>query len=147
MDEVTVYDQGGKLLTVLDNADAVSYELKHNDLWTGSFSLPTGDPKNVYCQAHNLVRLPDGNRDTGIYRIIGMPSAEETAAGGMREYSVEHVMATLLDDVLSELDPRRQEYVLNRIRGGQVFITCCENDRLDTMLRGRVFHIRNGEVL
>ena len=53
----------------------------------------------------------------------------------------------LLDDVLSELDPRRQEYVLNRILGGQVFITCCENDRLDTMLRGRVFHIRNGEVL
>lgn len=96
MDEVTVYDQGGKLLAVLDNADAVSYELKHNDLWTGSFSLPTGDPKNVYCQAHNLVRLPDGSRDTGIYRIIGMPSAEETAAGGMREYSVEHVMATLL---------------------------------------------------
>ena len=53
----------------------------------------------------------------------------------------------LLDDVLSELDPKRQEYVLNRIRGGQVFITCCENDRLDTMLRGRVFHIRDGEVL
>ena len=53
----------------------------------------------------------------------------------------------LLDDVLSELDPRRQEYVLNRIRGGQVFITCCENDRLDTMLRGWVFHIRDGEVL
>lgn len=25
----------------------------------------------------------------------------------------------LLDDVLSELDPRRQEFVLNRIRGGQ----------------------------
>ena len=53
----------------------------------------------------------------------------------------------LLDDVLSELDPRRQEYVLNRIQGGQVFITCCENDRLDTMLHGRVFHIRGGEVL
>ncbi len=35
----------------------------------------------------------------------------------------------LLDDVLSELDPRRQEFVLNRIRGGQVFITCCEDDR------------------
>ena len=40
----------------------------------------------------------------------------------------------LLDDVLSELDPRRQEYVLNRIAGGQVFITCCENDRLDALL-------------
>jgi DNA replication and repair protein RecF len=32
----------------------------------------------------------------------------------------------LLDDVLSELDARRQEFVLERIRGGQVFITGCE---------------------
>ena len=53
----------------------------------------------------------------------------------------------LLDDVLSELDPKRQEYVLNRIAGGQVFITCCENDRLDALLQGKVFHIRKGEVL
>ena len=49
--------------------------------------------------------------------------------------------------VLDELDPKRQEYVLNRITGGQVFITCCENDRLDRLVGGRVFHIRNGEVL
>lgn len=28
----------------------------------------------------------------------------------------------LLDDVLSELDHRRQAFVLNRIQGGQVFI-------------------------
>lgn len=53
----------------------------------------------------------------------------------------------LLDDVLSELDPRRQEYVLNRIAGGQVFITCCENDRLDALLSGRVYHVREGRVL
>lgn len=53
----------------------------------------------------------------------------------------------LLDDVLSELDPRRQEYVLNRIAGGQVFITCCESDRLDTLLKGKVFHIANGTVI
>lgn len=32
----------------------------------------------------------------------------------------------LLDDVLSELDARRQEFVLERIMGGQVFITGCE---------------------
>jgi DNA replication and repair protein RecF len=53
----------------------------------------------------------------------------------------------LLDDVLSELDERRQEYVLNRIAGGQIFITCCENDRLSAMLQGKVFHIRGGKVL
>lgn len=52
----------------------------------------------------------------------------------------------LLDDVLSELDKRRQEYVLNRIRGGQTFITCCEDDRLNRLLHGRVFHVKNGSV-
>ena len=53
----------------------------------------------------------------------------------------------LLDDVLSELDPKRQEYVLNRILGGQVFITCCEEDRLGTLLSGKVFHISQGAVV
>ena len=36
----------------------------------------------------------------------------------------------LLDDVLSELDPGRQDFVLNRIQTGQVFITCCEQDKV-----------------
>ncbi len=53
----------------------------------------------------------------------------------------------LLDDVLSELDPRRQEFVLNRISGGQVFITCCEEDRLETLLGGRVLRVENGRVV
>jgi len=53
----------------------------------------------------------------------------------------------LLDDVLSELDPRRQEFVLNRISGGQVFITCCEDDRLSRLLNGNIFHIQNGIAL
>ena len=52
----------------------------------------------------------------------------------------------LLDDVLSELDPRRQEFVLNRIAGGQVFITCCEDDRLPVLLGGKIFHVTQGEI-
>ena len=52
----------------------------------------------------------------------------------------------LLDDVLSELDPRRQEFVLNRIAGGQVFITCCEDDRLPEMLGGKVLHVHEGAL-
>ena len=49
-------------------------------------------------------------------------------------------------DVLSELDPKRQEFVLNRISGGQVFITCCEDDRLTELLNGKVFHVKHGTV-
>lgn len=52
----------------------------------------------------------------------------------------------LLDDVLSELDPKRQEFVLNRISGGQVFISCCEEDRLEALLGGRVLRVENGTV-
>ena len=87
-------------MAVLDHAGEPGYSLKHNDLWTGTFKLPAGDPKNTYCQAHNMVKLPDGPRETGLYRIIGMPSDEVTTAGGFKVYSLEHVMATLLDDIL-----------------------------------------------
>lgn len=100
MDTVQVYDQTGKMLAVLENADQVGYELKHNDLWTASFELPTPDQKNEYCQARNRVRIRDGARDLGLYRIVGMPSGEETEDGGARRYELEHVMATLFDDVL-----------------------------------------------
>ena len=48
----------------------------------------------------------------------------------------------LLDDVLSELDARRQDFVLNQIKTGQVFITCCETDKLSEI--GEVTMIRNG---
>ena len=53
----------------------------------------------------------------------------------------------LLDDVLSELDSRRQAFVLNRIRGGQVFITCCEEEKLEGLEGGKAFHIQNGRLM
>ena len=52
----------------------------------------------------------------------------------------------LLDDVLSELDAKRQEFVLNRISGDQVFISCCEEDRLGELLGGKVLKIEGGQV-
>ncbi len=53
----------------------------------------------------------------------------------------------LLDDVLSELDPKRQSFVLNRIQGGQVFITCCEEEKLEGLEGGKAFHIQNGRLM
>jgi DNA replication and repair protein RecF len=51
----------------------------------------------------------------------------------------------LLDDVLSELDPGRQSFILNRIGGGQVFITCCEDDNIIAeRTGGKVFKVNNG---
>jgi DNA replication and repair protein RecF len=50
----------------------------------------------------------------------------------------------LLDDVLSELDPGRQDFVLNQIQTGQVFITCCEKEKLTRL--GQVFLIEDGKL-
>ena len=51
----------------------------------------------------------------------------------------------LLDDVLSELDPGRQDFILNQIDSGQVFITCCEPGRFTKL--GKTIQIANGEIL
>ncbi len=52
--------------------------------------------------------------------------------------------ALLLDDVLSELDQGRQDFILNEIRSGQVFITCCETEKVTTA--GQIFHIQSGSL-
>jgi len=52
----------------------------------------------------------------------------------------------LLDDVLSELDASRQEFVLNRIGGGQTLITCCEDEEIRRRTGGRVFTVSGGRI-
>ena len=52
----------------------------------------------------------------------------------------------MLDDVLSELDAKRQEFVLNRIGGGQTLITCCEDEHIAERTGGKVLTVRNGMI-
>ena len=52
----------------------------------------------------------------------------------------------LLDDVLSELDRKRQEFVLNRIGGGQTLITCCEDEEISLRTGGRVLLVEKGKI-
>lgn len=50
----------------------------------------------------------------------------------------------LLDDVMSELDPGRQDYLLNRIQGFQVLITCCDEASALRMHGGKLFTVQGG---
>lgn len=59
-----------------------------------------------------------------------------------RESGQEPVL--LLDDVLSELDPGRQDFILNQIVSGQVFITCCEPGRFTKL--GKTIEIFKGSL-
>ena len=60
-----------------------------------------------------------------------------------REFGEEPVL--LLDDVLSELDAGRQDFVLNQIKTGQVFITCCEPGRFTKL--GKTIEISKGNII
>ena len=56
-----------------------------------------------------------------------------------REYPI-----LLLDDVLSELDAARQNFVLNQITNGQVFITSCDESTAGISKTGRLFTMNQG---
>lgn len=52
----------------------------------------------------------------------------------------------LLDDVMSELDEKRQDYVLNHIKERQVFLTCCDPSQVLRLCKGKSFLINNGSI-
>ena len=49
----------------------------------------------------------------------------------------------LLDDVLSELDEKRREYVLNKIKNIQVIITCTEKDLFGNIPDVNLINVEN----
>ena len=51
----------------------------------------------------------------------------------------------LLDDVLSELDDHRQQYLLTRMREKQTFVTSCDGSSFQKA-QGRVYRVRGGEL-
>lgn len=74
--------------------------------------------------------------------VLSLKLAE---AGLLSELIGEQPVA-LLDDVMSELDAGRQEYLLNKLSGWQVFITCCDPGPLRLMDKGAVFEICGGKI-
>ena len=72
--------------------------------------------------------------------------ALKLAARDIFRQETEEWPVLLLDDVLSELDQRRQEFVLNRITSGQVFITCCEEEKLARLRDGKAFRVTDGTL-
>lgn len=52
----------------------------------------------------------------------------------------------IFDDVMSELDKSRQNFILNHIKGKQVFITCPDPSILSEFKEGKVFTVRSGQI-
>lgn len=52
----------------------------------------------------------------------------------------------IFDDVMSELDKSRQNFILNHIKGKQVFITCPDPSVLSDFKEGKVFTVNGGLI-
>lgn len=70
--------------------------------------------------------------------------ALKLAEASLLKDMTENEPLALLDDVMSELDLSRQDYILNHIKNWQVFITCCDADTVLRLKKGKTFHMENG---
>lgn len=52
----------------------------------------------------------------------------------------------LLDDIMSELDSIRQDYVINKLQNMQIFITCTDREKFLNMKSGKFFKIEKGSM-
>lgn len=104
--------------------------------------------------------LSGPHKDDLVARINGQPARQYASQGQTRTAALSLKLAErelfrddtgqwpilLLDDVLSELDARRQDFVLRRITGGQVILTGCEAPD-GSFLEGRTLHIVQGKLV
>ena len=102
----------------------------------------TGPHKDDFTVSLNGIDLKAyGSQGQTRTAAISLKLAQRELMG--REWGEEPVL--LLDDVLSELDPGRQDFVLNQIVSGQVFITCCEPGRFTKL--GKTIEISRGKII
>ena len=102
----------------------------------------TGPHKDDFTVRLNEIDLKSyGSQGQTRTSAISLKLAQRELMG--REWGEEPVL--LLDDVLSELDPGRQDFVLNQIVSGQVFITCCEPGRFTKL--GKTIPISKGNII
>ncbi len=89
-----VFDRSRRRVAILENAHGVSEQQRINSVWRLGFSLPWADPKNQFCRPFWYVRRDGGE----LYRI--MPAQMDVDETGAITYQCEHVLATLIDNIL-----------------------------------------------
>ena len=112
------------------------------------------DALQEHLESHYRAELESAQCLTGPHKddftvsLSGMDLKAYGSQGQTRTVAISLKLAQrpllLLDDVLSELDPQRQDFVLNQISSGQVFITCCEPEKFTKL--GKTITIEKGAL-
>ena len=101
------------------------------------------------------------HRDDIIFKINGISARSFGSQGQKRSVALALKLAgaeviknlsgeypiCLLDDVMSELDEGRQNYILNHIKNWQSFITCCDSTNIKNLKQGKIITVKNGGIV
>lgn len=118
------------------------YLSRKNDLVTGFTSVgPHRDDLSIKIDGLNARSY--GSQGQQRSAALALKLGE---AAVIKSFSYEQPVA-LLDDVMSELDETRQNYILNHIKDWQVFITCCDPANVQNLISGKKFEMSKGKVM
>ena len=115
---------------------------RNRDLGAG-FSTVGAHREDVYFTIDGISAKDFGSQGQQRSAVLALKLAE---ASLLKEMTGEQPVA-LLDDVMSELDVYRQDYILNHIHDWQVLITCCDPVAIERQTGGKIFHIQNGNII
>lgn len=128
--------EGGEEASTLLNA---LKESRATDMQTGTTSVgPHRDDLDFTVSGLSARQFASQGQQRST--VLAVKLAE---AAVLKEVGGEQPVA-LLDDVMSELDEFRQDYILNHIRDWQVFLTCCDRNSVGLMKQGAVFRMEKG---
>ncbi len=114
--------------------------------------------KNLQSEMKLRYTLSGVHRDDVNFYINGMAARDFASQGQLRSAALALKLSeaeiirrknktcpvVILDDILSELDHVRRNFVINNIEKSQVFITCCNIDDLSSLKNGKTWITENG---
>lgn len=96
---ITVKSKDLQPIGELENAHKIGYDKSLNELLFATFTLPIDDPNRYLCESFNVIEITEDETGEfiGTFRII--PESTSLQKNKIT-YQCEHVLATLLDDIL-----------------------------------------------
>lgn len=132
--------------------------INFNDLDKLYITYLTELRKNLRAEMKLHYTLTGVHRDDVNFFINEMPARDFASQGQLRSAALALKLSeaeiirrrnktnpvVILDDILSELDSIRRDYVIHHIEKSQVFITCCNINDLSSLQSGKAWNTENG---
>lgn len=116
--------------------------VKKEDIYTGVTNAgPHRDDLEFFINSKSARRFGSQGQQRSI--VLSLKLSEARIMGEV----FEETPVVLLDDVMSELDVKRQDFLLKNTEQCQVFITCCEPLKNENLKDVKLFEVKDGVIV